>query len=36
VTDDGAPQASAGSGFGLAGMVERAALLGGSCDAGPA
>jgi hypothetical protein len=36
VTDDGAPQASAGSGYGLAGMAERAALLGGSCDAGPA
>jgi nitrate/nitrite-specific signal transduction histidine kinase len=36
VTDDGAPHASVGSGYGLAGMAERAALLGGSCEAGPA
>lgn len=34
VSDDGAP-ASAGSGFGLLGMTERADLLGGTCQAGP-
>jgi signal transduction histidine kinase len=38
VTDDGeaAPARAAGSGgFGLAGMVERAGLVGGTCEAGP-
>lgn len=36
VRDDGAAEASAAPGFGLAGMAERAALLGGTCTAGPA
>ncbi|MFF5290832.1 sensor histidine kinase [Paractinoplanes globisporus] len=35
VTDDGSPGAPAGGGFGLAGMRERAHLLGGTCTAGP-
>ena len=38
VDDDGDPtgaQATPGSGFGLIGMVERAVLLGGTCQAGP-
>lgn len=38
VRDDGDPatdRSTTGSGFGLTGMVERAALLGGSCLAGP-
>jgi signal transduction histidine kinase len=38
VLDEGEPHASAGqaAGHGLAGMRERAAALGGSCEAGPA
>jgi signal transduction histidine kinase len=37
VSDDGAPHPSVSStGFGLVGMAERAALLGGTCEAGPA
>lgn len=36
VRDDGAPAASAAPGYGITGMVERAALLGGTCEAGPA
>ena len=38
VHDDGAPVSSARSspGYGVVGMTERAALLGGSLDAGPA
>ncbi|MGE3813434.1 MAG: sensor histidine kinase [Candidatus Nanopelagicales bacterium] len=36
VTDDGAPPPSTGAGFGIVGMRERAALLGGSVEAGPA
>lgn len=36
VSDDGAPGAGRRrTGFGIAGMVERAALLGGTCEAGP-
>lgn len=35
VRDDGEPAASASPGFGITGMVERAALLGGTCAAGP-
>jgi len=37
VTDDGSPSAApaTGRGFGLAGMRERAQLLGGVCSAGP-
>lgn len=36
VRDDGEPAASVVPGYGLTGMAERAALLGGSCEAGPA
>ncbi|GAA4063604.1 histidine kinase [Agromyces indicus] len=36
VRDDGEPAASAAPGFGITGMAERAALLGGTCQAGPA
>ncbi|MDP3950712.1 sensor histidine kinase [Microbacterium sp.] len=35
VTDDGAPAASAGDGYGLRGMAERLAMLGGELEAGP-
>jgi signal transduction histidine kinase len=38
VRDDGEPapgRATAGPGYGLTGMAERAALLGGTCVAGP-
>lgn len=36
VRDDGEPAAaSPGAGFGITGMVERALLLGGTCQAGP-
>ncbi|KQZ85862.1 hypothetical protein ASD56_06160 [Microbacterium sp. Root166] len=35
VRDDGRDAASAPEGFGLAGMRERAALFGGTCEAGP-
>jgi signal transduction histidine kinase len=35
VTDDGRPVASAGAGFGILGMTERAELLGGRLTAGP-
>lgn len=35
VTDDGRGSAGSGDGFGIAGMTERAALLGGSLEAGP-
>jgi signal transduction histidine kinase len=35
VRDDGVPAASAAPGFGITGMAERAALLGGTCEAGP-
>jgi signal transduction histidine kinase len=36
VSDDGVPRPSSGSpGYGLTGMIERASLLGGSCEAGP-
>ena len=36
VTDDGATTSANGRGFGLAGMHERAAAVGGTCDAGRA
>ncbi|GAA1055065.1 two-component sensor histidine kinase [Agromyces luteolus] len=36
VRDDGAAAASVAPGFGLTGMAERAAVLGGTCTAGPA
>jgi signal transduction histidine kinase len=36
VRDDGEPAASAAPGYGVTGMAERAALLGGTCEAGPA
>jgi signal transduction histidine kinase len=36
VTDDGAPVPRRASGFGILGMTERAALLGGTLEAGPA
>ncbi len=36
VRDDGEPVASAAPGYGLTGMAERADLLGGTCEAGPA
>ena len=36
VRDDGEPAASASAGYGLTGMAERAALLGGTCTAGSA
>ncbi|MEI5582553.1 MULTISPECIES: sensor histidine kinase [unclassified Agromyces] len=35
VRDDGEPVASAAPGFGITGMAERAALLGGTCESGP-
>ncbi|MEJ1090630.1 sensor histidine kinase [Microbacterium istanbulense] len=35
VTDDGGPSAPPTPGFGIIGMMERAALLGGTCEAGP-
>jgi signal transduction histidine kinase len=35
VTDDGVAQPSGMAGYGIRGMVERAALLGGTCEAGP-
>lgn len=35
VTDDGRKSAGSGDGFGIAGMTERAALLGGRLEAGP-
>ncbi|WP_446685794.1 sensor histidine kinase [Nonomuraea endophytica] len=37
VTDDGSPPAAPGlgSGYGIIGMIERAELLGGTCQAGP-
>ncbi len=35
VTDDGTPAVSAGDGYGLRGMAERLAMLGGELDAGP-
>ncbi|NYE35022.1 signal transduction histidine kinase [Nocardioides cavernae] len=35
VTDDGAPGVQSPSGFGILGMTERAALLGGTLEAGP-
>jgi signal transduction histidine kinase len=35
VRDDGAPAASATPGYGITGMTERAALLGGTCEAVP-
>ncbi|GAA1823221.1 sensor histidine kinase [Agromyces salentinus] len=36
VRDDGTPAASARPGYGVRGMVERATLVGGTCEAGPA
>lgn len=36
VTNDGVVPASPSPGFGIVGMMERAALLGGTCQAGPA
>ncbi|MBK8459298.1 MAG: hypothetical protein IPL43_03020 [Micropruina sp.] len=36
VTNDGDVAATPTPGFGILGMVERAALLGGTCQAGPA
>jgi len=35
VRDDGRPAASARPGYGITGMIERATLLGGTCEAGP-
>ena len=35
VRDDGEPAPAPGAGFGITGMVERALLLGGTCQAGP-
>lgn len=35
VHDDGTPSPRHGTGYGLVGMAERAALLGGTCAAGP-
>lgn len=35
VRDDGESAASAPPGYGITGMAERAALLGGTCAAGP-
>ncbi|MCK9823120.1 sensor histidine kinase [Nocardioides cavernae] len=36
ITDDGRPAARTGQGFGIVGMTERAVLLGGNLEAGPA
>lgn len=36
VTNDGSVPAAPSPGFGIVGMMERAALLGGTCQAGPA
>lgn len=36
VRDDGEPAASARPGYGIRGMIERAALVGGTCEAGAA
>lgn len=36
VRDDGDAAASAAPGYGITGMIERATLLGGTCEAGPA
>ena len=36
VRDDGDPAASASPGYGITGMIERATLLGGTCEAGAA
>ena len=36
VRDDGVGAASAAPGYGITGMRERAALLGGTCEVGPA